>query len=150
MLQESNTTTWDLRYIYHPVSASLKLYMLFLFVVCILASVKLVRIWRTAPPFRLSRKAGSPAYLRLLETSSSSLGQWSRLTLLVGGIFASVSLYDACNGLLNSKVIGSWALLFVFQDFSTTLTMALIVMLFLHLVRWHLLKRIECLRDMPE
>jgi len=148
MLQESSTT-WDLRYIDHAPSASMKIYVLFLFFVCILASVKLFRIWRAAPPLRSSRKADSPAYLQLLDTSSDSLGQWIRSTLLVGAIFAFVGLNDTCNRLLTSKAIGSSSLLFVFQDFSTTLSMALLVVLFLHLVRWHLLRRIDCLRHMP-
>jgi len=128
----------------------MKFYLLFLFVVCILASVKLVRVWRAAPPFRLSRKAGSPAYLQSLETSSTSLRQWIGSTFLAWGIFASVSLYDVCNGLLDSKSsIGSFVILFVIQDFSTTLTITLLVVLFLYLVRWHMLKRIERLRHMP-
>jgi hypothetical protein len=147
MLQES--PTWDLRYIDRPLSTSMKMYVLFLFVVCILASVKLVRVWRAAPPFRLSRKAGSPAYLQSLETSSISLRQWIGSTFLAWGICASVSLYDVCNRLLESKgSIGSFVILFI-QDFSTTLTMALLVVLFLYLVRWHMLERIERLRHMP-
>jgi hypothetical protein len=53
------------------------------------------------------------------------------------------------NRLLDSKSAGSFLILFVIQDFSTTLTMALLVVLFLHLVRWHMQKRIERLRHMP-
>jgi hypothetical protein len=40
-------------------------------------------------------------------------------------------------------------ILFVIQDFSTTLTMALLVVLFSYLVRLHMLKRIERPRHMP-
>jgi hypothetical protein len=73
---------------------------------------------------------------------------WDHISRL--GNFASVSLSDVCNRLLDSKSsIGSFVILFVIQHFSTTLTMALLVVLFLHLVRWHMLKRIECLRHMP-
>jgi hypothetical protein len=147
MLQESST--WDLRYISREPSNSMKYYVVFLFAVCILAGVKLVRVWRAAPPFRLSRNAGSAAFLHSLETSSTSLRQWMGLTLLAWGIFASVSLYDGCNRILDPKSTGSFLILFVIQDFSTTLTMALLVALFLYLVRWHMLKRIERLRHIP-
>lgn len=148
MFQES--TGWDPRYIYREPSASLKIYVLFLFVVCIVASAKLVQVWRAAPPFRLSRKAGSADYLQSLETSCTSLGQWIGFTFLGWGIFASVSLYDVGNRLFDSERIGSVAILFVIQDFSTTLTMALLVVLFMYLVRWHMLKRIGRLRRMPD
>ena len=148
MVQES--ATWDLRHMTRTPSTSMKIYMLFLFLACIVTSVKLVRIWRAAPPFRLSRQASSPAYLELLETSSSSLKQWIGSTFLGWGIFASITLTDVCSRLLDDKRIGSALILFIIQDFSTTLTMALLVVLFLFLVRWHMLKRIEHLRHIPD
>ena len=147
MLQES--ATWDLRRMTREPSTGMMIYVLFLFLVCIVTSVKLVRVWRAAPPFRLSRQASSPAYLALLETSSSSLKQWIGSTFLGWGIVASISLTDVCSRLLDDKRIGSSVILFVIQDFSTVLTMALLVVLFLFLVRWHMLKRIEHLRHMP-
>jgi hypothetical protein len=146
MLQES--TTWDPRYIIREPSTSLKVYMLFLFVVCVFASVKLLRAWRPAPPFMLSRKAGSPDYLQLLDNSSASLKQWIGASFIGWGIFASASVYDVCNRLFDSKQIGSFVILFVIQDFSTSLMMELLVVLFLFLLRWHMLKRIERLRHM--
>ena len=147
MLQES--ATWDLRRMTREPSTGMMIYVLFLFLVCIVTSVKLVRVWRAAPPFRLSRQASSPAYLELLETSSSSLKQWIGSTFLGWGIVASISLTEVCSRLLDDKRIGSSVILFVIQDFSTALTMALLVVLFLFLVRWHMLKRIEHLRHMP-
>jgi len=128
----------------------MKIYMLFLFAVCVVTSVKLIRVWRTAPPFRLSRRACSPAYLQLLETSGTSLKQWIGVTFLGWGIFASISVYDVCDRLLDDKRIGGFVILFVIQDFSTILTMALLVALFSFLARWHMLKRIEHLRHMPD
>ena len=147
MLQES--AAWDLRRITREPSTGMMIYVLFLFLVCIVTSVKLVRVWRAAPPFRLSRQASSPACLELLETSSSSLKQWMGSAFLGWGIFASISLTDVCSRLLDDKRIGSFVILFVIQDFSTALTMALLVVLFLFLVRWHMLKRIEHLRHTP-
>ncbi len=131
-------------------STSMMIYVLFLFLVCIVTSVKLVRVWRPALPFRLSRQASSPAYLQSLESSSSSLKQWIGSAFLAWGIFASISLTDACNRLLANKTIGNFVILFVIQDFSMTLTMALLVVLFLFLVRWHMLKRIERISYMAD
>ena len=148
MVQES--ITWDLRHMTRTPSTIMEIYMLFLFLACIVTSVKLVRIWRAAPPFRPPRHAGSPAYLELLETSSSSLKQWFGSTFLAWGIFASITLTDVCSRLLDDKRIGSSLLLFIIPDFSTTLTMALLVALFLFLVRWHMLKRIDRIRHIPD
>jgi VanZ family protein len=124
--------------------------MLFLLVVCIVTTVKLINVWRGAPPFRLSQRAGSPDYPRLLQSSGTSLRQWIWLTVLTWGVFASVSLYDFCDGLLTEKRTPREMFLFAIQDFSTTLTMTLLVVLFSFLARWHMLKRIEYLRHMPE
>ena len=130
-------------------STAMKIYILFLFLVCIVTSVKLVRVWRAAPPLRLSRQASSPTYLQLLETSSRRLTQWMVSTFLAWGLFASISLTHVCNQLLNDKRMGQFVILFVIQDLSTTLTMALVTVLFSFLVRWHMLKRIEYLRLIP-
>ena len=54
MLQEP--ATWDLRHITRESSTSTKIHMLILLVVCVVTAVKLIRVWRTAPPFRLSRR----------------------------------------------------------------------------------------------
>lgn len=51
-----------------------------------------------------------------------------------------------CNGLLVSKVVENWAVLFIIRDFSTSLTMALLTALFLFLARWHFVKRIMLLQ----
>jgi hypothetical protein len=147
MLQES--ATWDLQHMNPEPSTNMKIYMLFLFGVCIVTTVKLIRVWRAAPPFRLSRQASNPNYLRLLQTSGTSLKQWIGLTVLTSGVFASVTLYDFCRGLLMEKRTAREMILFAIQDFSTTLTMTLLVVLFSFLVRWHTLKRLEQLRQGP-
>jgi len=86
----------------------------------------------------------------LLQASGTSLKHWIRCTFLVWGIFASISIYDVCDRLLDEKRVGSFVILFVVQDFSTALTMALLVVLFLFLVRWHMLERIEQLYRLSE
>jgi hypothetical protein len=146
MLQETFQQGWDPQYIYREPSTGLKLYVLFLLVGCVVTSVELFKAWRAAPPFRISRQVSNATYLNGLETSRTRLKQWIFFTILVWGILTSTSIYDVCNRLLAEKKIGSAAVLLVLQDYATTLTMALLVILFAFLVRWHLVSRINYLR----
>jgi hypothetical protein len=117
--------------------------MLFLLVVCIVTSIKLVRLWRMAPPFRAQRQRDNSAYLSLLQSSAASLKQWISFTYLGWGIFASISLYNLCNQLLDDKRVGGLMVVFLVREFSTTLTMALLVALFAFLAQWHMSRRIQ-------
>jgi hypothetical protein len=146
MLQEQEPPTWDLRSTPPEASTGLKIYILFLLVVCVVSTIKLIRIWRAVPPFRLSRRANDPSYLHLLQVSGTSLKQWVSFTFLAWGIVASTTLTDVCNGLLAEKSEGRYVIISLLQDFSTTLSMALLVVLFVFLARWHVLKRIDRLR----
>ena len=143
MLQESASTSWDFRAMTSEPSASFKMYMLFLLVVCVATSIKLVRVWRMAPPFRAVRQGDNSEYVTLLRSSAASLKRWISFTYLGWGIFASMSLYDLCNRLLDQKRVGDLLVVFLIQDFSTTLIMALLVALFAFLVRWDVSRRIE-------
>jgi hypothetical protein len=118
-----------------------------LIVVCCMTVVRLIRIWWTAPPFRSSWQVQNPDYLKLLRISSRSLSHWIGCTFLGWAILSSTVLYDVCNGMRNEKATGLGVILFVIQDFSMALTMALWVVLFVFLVRWHVSARIERLRD---
>jgi len=143
MLQESASTSWDLRNMTLEPSAALKVYILFLFVVCIVTSIRLISLWRMAPPFRAHRQRDNPTYLALLRSSAANLKRWSRFTGVAWGIFASTSVYDFCNRILDEKRVGSLVIVFFVRELSTTLTMALLVVLFAFLVQWHISRRIE-------
>ena len=145
MLQE--TSTWDLRSLSPPVPPGFGLYLLFLFAACLSATAKLVKLWRAAPPFRLERQEKNPAYVHMLEVTSSSLRHWTTCTFLGWGILASVGLNDFCNRLLSEKASRRFEILFAIKGFSTVLTMALLTVLFLFLLRWHILRRMEWLRQ---
>jgi hypothetical protein len=145
MVQES--VGWDSQNLIREPSTSFKVYMLFLIFVCIVTIVKLVRVWRGALPFRLSSQAKNPGYLKLLRTSSRSLSHWFVCIFLAWGILSSRAIYDVCRGMRNEKTTGGGVILFVIQDLSTALSMALWVALFVFLVRWHLSNRIGRLRD---
>jgi len=67
------------------------------------------------------------------------------VTLLVGGIFTSVSVYDVCNRLLDQEAFGGLLLISIIANFSTPLILCLVVVLFTLLVRWHIMKRMESL-----
>lgn len=143
---QQDLTTWELRNVPREASTSLKIYILFLLVVCVVTTIKLLRIWRAAPPFIPSRQANNPSYFQFLQTSGTSLKQWITFTFLGWGIAASITLSHVCNGLLTERLEGRYVVLSVIEDFSTTLALALLVVLFLFLARWHVLKRIEHLR----
>jgi hypothetical protein len=124
-------------------STALKIYILFLLVVCIVMSIKLVRIWRIAAPFRAQRQRENPVYESLLQSTAASLKRWIKVTGFGWGIFASISVYHFCDRLLDQKTVGSLVVVFFVRDLSTTLTMALLVALFAFLVQWHIGRRIE-------
>ena len=143
MLQEAPQTTWDLQQIYREPSTSVKIYVLFLLVVCIVTSVELFRAWRVAPPFRLSRQVGNPSYPKMLEASRTRLRQWILCIFLAMGILTSINLSDVCNLMLGEKTMGHGLILFAFRDYGADLTLGFLAVLFAFLVRWHFLARIE-------
>jgi hypothetical protein len=143
MMQES--VAIDLGDMVREPSTGFKVYVLFLMAACVMTCIKLIRVWALAWPFRESAKAMQ--YRRLLRASSSSLKQWIVCVLLSYGILISTSLYDVCKAVLNDNRMGGAALLFVVQDYAGGLSMALSVVLFVFLARWHLLWRIERLAD---
>lgn len=141
MLQE--TSTWDLQRMGPALSPVFRLYIVFLFAVCILASSKLIKLWRAAPPFRVERQEKNLVYFRTLEMVATSLRQWITCTFLAWGIVASVDVYDCSNRLLGQEGVDRNVVLFAIEGLSSGLTMALLVVLCLVLIRWHVLKRIE-------
>jgi hypothetical protein len=140
MLQESSSTTWDLRTMVIEPSGILKAYIFFLLTVCVVAIVKLVRSWRLVPPFR---SATDKASVPRLRSTIESLRYWRGVTYQGWGIFASISLYELCDRLLDQRRVGDLLVVFLIREFSTALTMALLVALFLYLVQWHLHRRAE-------
>lgn len=144
MLQES--VTWDPQMIVEP-STGQKIYVLFLVVVCVVTIIKLMRVWRVALPFRLSTQANNPSYLKLLRICHRSLCQWFGCIFLAWAILSSTAIYNLCHGMLSEKVTGRTVILFAIRDFFTSLSMALWVVLFVFLIRWHVSNRIERLRD---
>jgi hypothetical protein len=143
MLQES--VSWQP--IIREPSPHFTIYILFLVVVCVATIVRLVRVWVAAPPFRLSRQAKNRDYLRLLQVSANSLSHWIGFTFLAYAILVCASVGSICRAMQDEKLTSWAALLIVIPDFSRALSMALWVVLFVFLVRWHVSGRISRLRD---
>jgi hypothetical protein len=124
-------------------SLSFKLYVFFLIAACVVASIRLIKVWRIAPPFKHSRQANNPVLLGMLQALIDSLKQWIWCTIFVTLILVVTGLHGVCAALLNEGVPARAGILFAIEDFSTALSMALLVVLFLFLTRWHLLTRIK-------
>ena len=128
-------------------SIAFRLYLLFLVIACSVTVVRLIRIWLAVPPFWCSKRASDPDYIKLLRKSSLSLLHWIGCTFLVWAILCATTLDVVCRGLLDEKATG-WAVIqFMIRDISLELGLALWVVSFIFLVRWHVSNRIERLRD---
>jgi len=147
MLQEVPPEVgWDIRSIDRFPPASQKFYVLFLFVVAVVALVKLLRVWGKALPFRISGQVGNDSYVRYLRNLAVSLNHWIALTSLGFGIYAGVDLSDTFASVAERKIMGISAASGVLQDLAVAFTMALVVNLFTFLVRWHVVNRIARLQ----
>jgi len=69
--------------------------------------------------------------------------------LLTWELSTSTSLYGFVVRLLDEKTPGSFQVLIGLLGFSTALTQTLLVLFFIFLVRWHMIRRAEAL-SVPE
>jgi hypothetical protein len=143
MIQES--TTWDWRQIHPMLSTTMRIHALFLLAAFSVTLGKLISVWRSAPPFKLSKQSGNATYGRSLHKQSASLKNWIGCILLTWGLSTSISLYEFVVKLLDDKTPGSFLFLVGLLGFSTALTQTLLVVFFIFLVRWHMNRRAETL-----
>jgi hypothetical protein len=143
MLQES--VSWQP--IIREPSTHFTIYILFLIVVCAATIIRLVRVWVGAPPFQLSRQGKNRDYLRLLQVSANSLSHWIGFTFLAYAILVCASVGNICRGMQGEKLTPFAVFLIVIPDFSMALSIALWVVLFVCLARWHVSSRITRLCD---
>jgi len=144
MLQVSGT--WDLQDIHHHPSPLMKLYIFFLLLVWVFGLVKLVKTWIVVPPFGKRLIEKGDLTLRALEKATLSLALWSKATLLVSATFLMTTLADVSDRLMAEKAVGSFTILIITRDFAQALAFGLWSVLFLYVIRWHILHRISCLR----
>lgn len=141
MVQES--VSWDPQTLIREPSVIFKIYLLFLVVVCATTTMKVVRIWRAVPPFRRVQRVNDPTYAKLVRTAGRSLLQWIGCTFFAWGILVATTLHEVSSGMMNEKVSGRLMILFEVRDFSTALGLTLWITLYVFLVRWHVVVRIE-------
>lgn len=137
--------TWDYRRMWDGPSPYLWLYLLFLLLACIVAIAKLLRVWRVAPPFKLSTVTDRSAYARTLRASASSLQRWIGATFFSWAILVSFNVINVGQRILEQREPWGASVLIVIMSYSEALSGALLVALLLYLIRWHILKRIEYL-----
>lgn len=143
MVQAS--VSWDPQTLIREPSVIFKIYLLFLVVVCATTTMKLVRIWRAVPPLRRVDRLDDPIYMKLMRTASRSLSQWIGCTFFAWGILVATTLREVSSGMMNEKVSGRLMILFEVRDFSTALSLTLWIALYVFLVRWHVVARIDAL-----
>jgi hypothetical protein len=133
--------TWDLRQLNWEPAGS-KFYMLFLLLVWTFAGAKIFRLWWAMRRMRNASISCAASAIQNLQASNSSLGQWTGLTLLGWGLFASFSLGSLCTSLLNQN-IGNVDILLIVRGYAATLTMALLTVTVLFMFHWNFLKKIQ-------
>ena len=141
MLQQT-ATQWDLNTIDRYPPPDEGYFALALFVVCVVATVKLVRIWTLAPPFRRTLPSDLPQYRKRLQLSINSLMHWFWLPAFAWLFLSSRRLYALFAGSETSKVIGIWATMGNLQELANYLSFALFVAFYVFLIRWYLLIRL--------
>jgi len=142
-----SASTWDLRSIPHESTSAERALVFFFLIAVAVAAANLIRIWRMAPPFLVSRQAGNQSFLRQLRQSTRSTSQWMELTLLFYCLLIRFDLYHECSALLAPGRILAIDVVYLLQNVLVLLEMGLLLMLLLFLVRWHFFSRIESVKS---
>lgn len=124
-------------------TTSEKLFALFLIVVLLVAAIRLVRLWVSAPPFWLRRQEENPNYLRILERWRLSIKQWISLTALCWALVFSYEVANFSIYAAESKSTGAASLLLAIWRLGTLMELTAFALLFLFLVQWHMLNRAQ-------
>jgi len=118
-------------------------FLLYLLLACVIAIVKLAKVWRPGLGFKPSPNKGTPEHLHSLQTAATSLSQRMGVTFLSWGILISGNLISVCSALLGQETIGWGTAVLVLLDYARFLNWTLYAVTFLFLIRWQVLKRIE-------
>jgi len=147
-MQDSGTT-WDFRSIPHESTSAEKVLVFFFLATVIVATVKLIKIWRIAPPFLASQQAGNQTFARQLQDSARSLSEWMKLTLLFYPLLICFDLYHECSGLLYSRSLLASDVVRLIEDASVLFEQGFLLALLLFSIRWHFLKRLADIKNYP-
>jgi hypothetical protein len=145
--QESTAVQWDPVYVHRDPGVAFKLYVFLLLAGSVVAALSLFKVWCAVLPFNSRHPPAPLVYLKILQESSNRLKRWIGLIFVGSGLATLVGIYDVCSGMLAEKSTGLAVLLPMIKDLSATLSVGLLVVLLLYLARWHILIRIERLRE---
>ena len=143
MLQESGPLAVDPLSIDRELWIGYRLYILFLLAAFAWAAVRFVKVWVRIPPFsRRLRQSSNPDDRRNWQRLVRSSSRWTGLIFIGWGLVASIHLCRTTGGSpqFANKTLELWSFA---GDAAACLVAALLVVLLLYLIRWHLLLRIE-------
>jgi hypothetical protein len=123
-----------------------RIYFLFLIFTSLWTAIRILRIWFRVPPFMGS---GHPEFDRIhldtLERAGFSICRWIGLVLLSWALLGALATARMAVDL--ERTANTVTVPFVMSDLSASLAAALCTTIFLYLIRWHLLVRIESYRS---
>jgi hypothetical protein len=150
IIMQDTATSWDFNSITatHAPSGATKLYILFLFAACAAAGLKLVDTWRNSARLKAKAPSAQAEYFGILLRHIASLKRWIQLTILTWGFCLCVNVVTELTRLGSNfrEIQNQFALLTTLREYLAFSTMAMFVITFLYLVRWHLLNRLESAR----
>jgi hypothetical protein len=140
MIQDQPTTSWDISQTTHAPPITSKLYILYLLVTCVVVAVKLAGAWNQAARLRASEQQLRTVRIQRILAQITSLKRWMWLTVLGCALCLSVDIVSDLNRFLtyHSDLEHPSSALFLLSDYFAVFTMALFVITFVYLVRWHL------------
>jgi len=119
--------------------------MLLLLIVLIVGTVELVRTWRIVLSPTLSPE--SAKQLKRLQTAATSLKQWIYFTFLAWGFLASYQLTREGTVLSMERNPAISTAMPVIRGLLVELELTFLVIIFVFLVHWHIVRRIARFRD---
>jgi hypothetical protein len=145
-LSSQESIGWDPIYIYHHFNAVTQIYTPFVLAALVVAVVRLIHLWITAPPFCLRRKIQDRDYLNRLRQWRSSTRQWTGCAILGWALVISSDLYTFGTRIIESKTIVAVLLVYDIQEIGASSCFAALSCLLLFLTQWHMLSRIQHLQ----
>ena len=146
MFQET-ATQWDMTTIDRYPPPDERYFILALFVVCVVATARIVRIWLLAPPFRRALPADLPNYQKKLQLCINALTHWLWLPVIFWLFLSSHRLYPLFVEFEVSKTISISVTMGDLQELTKFFSFALSAAFYVFLLRWNLLIRLTKLRD---
>lgn len=143
MLQQSSGLSLDPIIIDREMWIGYKIYVCFLFAALAWAGFRIIRVWSPVPPF--SSKARHPPdrdCVKSWRRLARSVARWTGLILVGAALIVAIAL---CRMASVPPQVALNASVFLpdLGDVGGSLVAALVVVLVLYLIRWHLMLRIE-------